>query len=159
MSNAFDIPSTVSTTDFRDLGDAISPAWLNAPVGKAYRYAMSVQYDALCDGFAYAVRARFPLIAPPDAFVWFAQDRLIIQGPNEPLSTYAVRLTQWLDLWRHAGSSMAIELALLAYFYPLAPQVATIKSAADGSLSEWLTYPVGSVPFPAGQTNPPPPHP
>ena len=59
------------TSTIRDMGDAISPSWLNGPNGKRYRYCMAVLWDALLDTTAYAVRAGCPSTAPTDAFFWF----------------------------------------------------------------------------------------
>ena len=153
MSN---LPSP-STSAFRDLGDSISPSWLLGPVGSRYRYSMSVMYDTLADGMGYAIRAGLPEYAPPDALPYFAQDRLIIQGPSEPAASYIQRLVQWLDLWRHAGSSMSIMLAALGYVSPATPEVLMVQSAKDGSVTSWQTYQAGVEPFPRGQTNPTPP--
>jgi hypothetical protein len=80
--------------------------------------SMAVQFDALLDACAYAIRARFPGSAPTDAFTWLQQDRQIDQGFQEPLASYIVRLIQWLDLWRLAGSAYAVLLAILGYLTP-----------------------------------------
>jgi hypothetical protein len=154
MSN---LPSTVTGTSFRDLSNAISPSWLQGPVAQAFRYSMSVMYDALGDGMGYALRAGLPHYAPADALPWFALDRQIAQGPNEPFAGFISRLIQWLDLYRHDGSSMAVMLAVRAYLTPLTPKMLTVTSSGQGVASKWLTYESTANPFPAGQTNPTPP--
>lgn len=150
------IPPTQQS--YRVLGAELYPNPMNGPVWSAYLYSMHVIDDALVDCASYAVRARYPQLAPFDAFPWIGQDRQIFQGPSETLTSYAARLIQWLDTWRLAGNSTSILLALLAYLTPLAPQVATVQSAADGSITSWRTYAAGSVPFPQGQTIPTPPY-
>ena len=117
MSN---VPPYVASTNFRDyVQDPLSvPSWLRGPVTGPFMVSMAVQFDALVDACAYAIRARFPGSAPDDAFVWIQQDRQIDRGFQEPLSSYIVRLIQWLDLWRLAGSAYAVLLALLGYLTP-----------------------------------------
>lgn len=143
-------PPPVST--FRDMGDAISPSWLNGPVGQRYRYAMAVLYDALADGAGYAVRSRFPLLAPPDAFSYLQSDRQIDQGFSESQASFANRLVQWLDLWREAGNAGAVLLAVLGLFLPTSVRVRTVDDS-----SNWNTYLAGAVPFPIGADSPTPP--
>jgi hypothetical protein len=142
---------------FRAEGDLISPTYLNGPVFQAYRYSMALMFDALADTAALAVRARFPNLAPLDALQWLAQDRQIFQGPSETNAAYVARLIQWLDIWRHAGSSTGILLAYLSWLTPLAPQVLTVQSSAAGAGSSWDSYAAGSTPFPAGSSTPTPP--
>ena len=57
-----------TTTTFVDMSDDINPTYLNGPVFARYRASMTIMYDDLADGAALAVRARFPSVAPPDAF-------------------------------------------------------------------------------------------
>jgi len=147
-----------SAQTLRDLGDALSPTYLSGPVFKAYRYAINVVLDATIDSAAYAVRARFPQLAPPDARSWLAQDRQVFQGPGESGPGYVARLIQWLDLARLIGSPTAVLLAYLADLTPLAPQVQTVTSWAGTSPGTvWQTYAAGATPFPPGQSIPTPP--
>ncbi len=109
-----------STSNFRDyVQDPTQvPTWLRGPIGSRILYSIAAQFDALVDACAYAIRARFPATAPPDAFPWLTSDRQIDQGFQEPLSGFVVRLVMWLDLWRLAGSSYGVLLALLGYVAP-----------------------------------------
>lgn len=140
----------------RGLGDAITPSWLNGPVFKAYRYAMSVILDDMVDTSAMAVRAGIPKYAPIDALQWLAQDRQIFQGAGEPRAAYVARLRQWLDTWRLSGNSTSVLLSILAYLTPLTPKVSVVQSGSNG-VTVWQTYAVGSQPFPPGSGIPTPP--
>src|ERR1019366_479691 len=149
--------SLPTTTTMRDSGYAISPQWMRSYWFSRIMYSLWVQYDALLDAGGYAVLAGLPSRAPLDALQWIAKDRQIFQGPNEPTAAYVARLQQWLDLWRHAGSSTGILLALRSYVAPLTPKMLTVQSTGDGSLSSWDTYDNGESPFPPGASNPTPP--
>jgi len=111
------IPVTTpgAVTTFADLWQALSPPWLQGYFGVRFGYTLGIMYDGLEESFAYALRYRFPLYAPTDAFTWLAADRQIDRGENESAHSYAVRLTQWLDLWRGAGGAGAILLAESSY--------------------------------------------
>lgn len=161
MSNA-QIQIPAPTTTFRDLVTnvppvGIVPTFLNGPVGSRYMYSMAIIYDALIDAAGYAIRAGLPHYAPSDALTWIGQDRLIFQGPNEPTASYIARLVQWLDLWRHAGTSTALLLAMRGAVAPLLPEVVAVASSGDSKYSRWDTYLKNVNPFPAGQTDPTPP--
>ena len=156
MSNNFNTPP--ATANLRNLGAALYPVYMQGPTFSSYLWSIDLIHDCAVDTTSMALRAALATYAPYDAFTWIAQDRQIFQGPNEPLPTYQRRLVQWLDIWRHAGSSTALMLATLAYLFPLAPQIATVQSSGDGTISTWDTYYAGSAPFPAGQTQPTPPY-
>lgn len=116
-----------ASTTFRDMVAAISPTWLQGFVGLRFMYAMAIQFDAIGDAAAYAVRARFPDLAPPDAFPCLANDRQIEQGFAEPQASYATRLTQWLDRLAHMGSPFGLLMAVRGYIAPVLSEVATIN--------------------------------
>ena len=138
---------TPSSTTFRDMVAAISPTWLNGWVGVRYMYSMAIQFDAIGDAAAYAVRARFPDLAPTDAFPYLANDRQIDQGFQESQTSFATRLTQWLDRWAHAGSPFGLLMAVRGYVAPDNCLVATVN---NGGVFDF--YPVGVV---ASPTTPP----
>jgi hypothetical protein len=117
-----------SSTTFRDMVAAISPSWLQGYTGSRFMYSMAIMFDALSDLSAYAVRARFPDLAPPDAFVYLANDRQIEQGFQEPQPSYAISLTQWLDRWAHAGSPWGLIMAVRGFVSPDLCYVATINN-------------------------------
>lgn len=117
-----------SSTTFRDMVAAISPSWLQGFVGLRFMYSMAIQFDAIADAAAYAVRARFPDLAPPDAFPYLANDRQIEQGFQEPQTSYATRLTQWLDRWSHVGSPFGLLMAIRGFISPDLAMVATVNN-------------------------------
>jgi hypothetical protein len=141
-----------ATSRFRDMADAISPTWLNGPVGQRFRYSMAVLYDALADGAGYAVLSRFPQTAPADALPLIGADRQITRGFAESNASYENRLIQWLDLWRSAGSPMGVLLAVLGLFLPTSIKVVTVDNS-----SNWNTYALGANPFPITAAVPTPP--
>lgn len=114
--SAVNVPNT---TTFRDLAAALSPPWLQGPVGSRILYSLAVQFDALADAATYAIRYRSPIYAPEDAIPYLQQDRLIDRGPNESLSSFRMRLTRYLDLWARAGLNRGIINALQSYLVTL----------------------------------------
>jgi hypothetical protein len=143
-------------TTFRDSGYLYSPTVWRGYWGSRIAYALWVLYDALADAAGYAVYFGLPSWASPDSLPWIAKDRQIFQGPNEPFAAYVVRCQQWLDLWRHAGSSTGLLLAIRSTVAPLLPKICTVQSPSS-QYAVWDTYQSGDVPFPAGAQNPTPP--
>jgi hypothetical protein len=141
-----------ATSRFRDMSDAISPTWLNGPVGQRFRYSMAVLYDALADATGYANLVRFPARAPSDALSIMSADRQIDRGFTESDGSFAGRLVQWLDLWRAAGSPMGVMLAVLGLFLPTSIRIRTVDNT-----SNWNTYDLGATPFLPGAAVPTPP--
>lgn len=152
MSQSGNILATPTTSRFRDMSDAISATWLNGPVGQRFRYSMAVIYDALADAAGYAVILRFPLKTSTDGLPLIGGDRQILRGPTELDASYANRLVQWLDLWRAAGNSMSVLLAVLSLFLPTMPRVRTVDNT-----SNWYSYDYNFNPFPIVQPLPTPP--
>lgn len=110
------LTSAPVTTVFRDIAYAISPPWLRGPVGQKFMYCQAIQYDALADAFAYAIRFGLPTYAAPDSLPYIGQDRQIDRGPAEPTASYTARLIQWLDLWASAGSAPSVIQSVTSYF-------------------------------------------
>jgi len=126
----------VSTT-FRDLAAQITPTYLRGPWGTKWIYTHAIIFDALADGMAFAACAGLPQVAPPDGLQWLALDRQIDQGPNEPSTSFRLRLTQWLDLWLTAGSQRGILRALGSY---LTPGSYTVETVNDTIAANSTTY-------------------
>jgi hypothetical protein len=146
---------------FVDESDAISPTWLNGPVGKAIRFSMSVQYDTLASAAEAAIYAGLPGIAPADALPWACADRQIDPGPNESQQHLEGRLGQWLTRSQFYGTPTGVLLALLGYTDPNYPVIRTVSSssaaASTVSTSIWNTYSSGTDPFSTGLFLPTPP--
>lgn len=119
------------------------PTWLNGYWGSRYMYPLGLFLDIFAEAAVDAVKARFPDLAPPDAFTWFAQDRQIDRGFIEPLESYRARLKLWLDLWRRAGSAESVMVALGAYIFP---NLATMRTVSNDSA--WDTIAAGAAPPP-----------
>jgi hypothetical protein len=147
----------ITHTSFRDLSDTISPSYLKGPIWSAYRYSISIPFDAMGDAAAYANLAGLPSKAPVDGLPFLSLDRQIFQGYAESTTGYIARLIQWLDLWARAGSSMGVMLSMLGFFTPLTPKILAVKTIGTGGASVWDTYQAGANPFPAGTSVPTPP--
>lgn len=119
------------------------PTWLNGYWGSRYMYPLGLFLDIFAEAASSAVKARFPDLAPPDAFTWFAQDRQIDRGFIEPLESYRARLKLWLDLWRRAGSAESVMVALGSY---IIPNLATMRTVSNDSA--WDTITAGDAPPP-----------
>jgi hypothetical protein len=132
------------TTTFRDMAYRISPSWLRGPIGAPFMKSMAIMFDAVCDGAAYAVRARFPATAPTDAFPYLQADRQVDPGFQEPQSSYIERLIEWLDLWRLAGTDYAILLVMLGYVAP--DEIACSVVSNDGDWNFYLANAGATVP-------------
>ena len=133
------IPDSGQPQSFRDLWYSYSPTYLQGYAGQRYGYTLAVMWDALGDGAAYAVRARFPDCAPSDALPWLAVDRQVDRGPNEPEASYRARLKTWLDLWRHAGSAQAV-IAALEIWWGGGVEIETVTQSHAGVGTAWDYY-------------------
>jgi hypothetical protein len=120
----------------RDLVYTISPSWLRATVGSRLMYAMTIPFDALEDLAAYAVRARFPDLAPTDAWPYIELDRQIMRGTWELAPAWLARCRQWLDRWAHAGSPWGLLMGARACLSPYLCPVSLVTSIGtwDGYL-------------------------
>jgi hypothetical protein len=134
---------TAPTSVFCLAGDALSPAYLNGPNWRKYRWSINILYDDLSDGATWAVKSRFPSTAPPDAFPWIAVDRTISQGYQEPQADYVARLQQWLDLLPYEGHPTGMLLGLIGQMLPSAVTVRTVDNS-----SNWYGYSAGDDPIP-----------
>lgn len=146
------LDSPPQSTQFRDTSDAISPTWLNGPVGSRWRYAMAILWDAMADASGYAVRARFPSLCPPDALPWLSQDRQIDRGFAETDDHFRKRLIRWLDAWRFAATVTGELLAMRGETSPVLGLVRTVDNSGN-----WYSYAAGFEPWPDGQAIPTPP--
>jgi hypothetical protein len=134
------VTTPAPTLNFRTKLAQDSPAWLNGFWGSRFLYPLGLFLDAFADAAKFAVQARFPDLAPADAFTWFGQDRQIDRGFQEPIESYRARLKEWLTLWRHAGSAYSVLQALASY---ITPDTATMRVVSN--TSAWDTW-TGSFP-------------
>lgn len=102
----------------RDTVIAISPPWLAGPTGSRFQYPFGIGLDGLIEKANQAIYAWMPTVGTPTALPLLGDDRVMIQGPNEPSNAFALRLRSAFDAWRHAGSRDAVFGQLVAYFQP-----------------------------------------
>jgi hypothetical protein len=153
-------------TTHRDAMQALSPSWLQGPVGVRLMYTMAIALDALADWYVYASAANCPSQAPPDAVPWISQDRGLSTGPQQSSASVMRQQQLWLDLWKRAGNPTGLLLAIRSYFYGIAsgsPAVSLILdgdpvgTAAPNGGSTWYQYAAGAPDFLAGAQDPVPP--
>jgi hypothetical protein len=150
-------------TTHRDAMQALSPQWLQGPVGVRYMYTLAVAMDALADWLVYAAAANCPSQAPPDAIPWISQDRGLATGPNQTSASVVRQQQLWLDLWKRAGNPTGLLLAIRSYFYPALPAVSLIcdgdptGTPLPNGGSTWYQYSLNAPDFLTGASDPVPP--
>src|SRR4051794_28631912 len=80
------------------------PTTLQRPAGQAFQAALGDVEDSLIDRAKQAVKASFPLLAPPDALVALGVERQMPQGPLESTAAYRARLVDAWTIWQMAGT-------------------------------------------------------
>ena len=80
------------------------PSWLTTGEGELVGYSTRVLVDLAAQRAKEAARAGFPEYAPADALPYFARDRMIVRGIDEPAAAYASRLLTWLDDHKTRGN-------------------------------------------------------
>lgn len=99
----------------RHSADRVSPGWLRGAVGSRLTWAIYLPIDAACDAVVRGVKARFPGYGQDDALAYVGADRGIRRAPNEPAARYVVRLQQWWETWKRAGSARSVLEQLWTY--------------------------------------------
>jgi hypothetical protein len=98
---------------------ALVPNWMaNLPgANTAYKtlYTTALLGDSLLETSWEGLLAAFPGVGTDTALPLHAQSRGLLQGPNEPNSAFAKRLTQWLVTWAEAGSAEILAQQIQAY--------------------------------------------
>ena len=123
---------------FTDAVYTLSPSWWRGWAGSRFLYSIAVQLDALTDLAAYAVRARFPSLAPPDADPYLSLDRGIDRGYQETRLSWLARCREWLERWAHCGSPWGVLMAVRGVISPSLSAVTVVTprgtwdSYADG---------------------------
>lgn len=123
-------------TPFRDrivLNDA--PPFLQQGTGQRFLYSVGSLIDARVQKVLYGTQAHMPTRAQPDALTQIGLDRLMPQGPNEPPTSYAVRLQHSFEAWQRAGSPFAVLSQLSAFF---TPTPTTIYLVTDSGHWYWI---------------------
>jgi hypothetical protein len=115
MSNPF---------QFRDNWYANAPEWLTTDNAEKYMYVLQTCTDILLDKMNQAVKFRMPGQGDPSQLPYLANDRLLVQGPNETNRAFIARLTEAFETWKTAGSRGTILGQLQAYLQGSYPGVA-----------------------------------
>lgn len=101
-------PSTL----FQSWASQLRIKWMSFK-GRAHVMAYAaVLGDWTTDWMTAALLERMPLTASPTALALIASERQADTYPGEPAATLAPRLTQWMLLWRYAGTPLGLLLGL-----------------------------------------------
>lgn len=118
----------------------ILPWWLRGTVAGTFLKGVAELLDNGIETARLAIKAGNPLTCEEDALPWIAIDRRIRRYPTEPIQSHRLRLAQFRQLWRHAGSAYGQMLALQSYFLPGAvPRIRIVHQCGDGSNATWHT--------------------
>lgn len=133
---------TAPTHTFRDRLRQISVPWLATGNAQKFLYAMGVQIDAFADALVASVKLRFPNVYSGESLPLIGRERRIARGSLETDTTYAARLTRWLDDHPRRGGPYAMLAQLHAFYLPLAFTADLIyrsgrmyRLAADGTVT------------------------
>lgn len=96
---------------------SLVPTTHQRPAGQAFQGALGDVEDSLIDRAKQAVKARFPLLAPPDALTAIGVERQMPQGPGESTAAYAARLVDAWTAWQWAGTPYGMLRAFYATGY------------------------------------------
>lgn len=112
---------------FNESLKAISPPWLLGRVGERLGFVFGIALDAFQVATEEGVKARFPLVAPPDALPFIGRDRKIDRGPTESNASYADRLSKSFEAWRNAGGPYTLLDQLQSFFLPRRPVISVVN--------------------------------
>lgn len=114
-----------------DIKELTNAPWLRVGNAEKFLYTFGLGLDALAEKMDQASNAHIPGEALTDtAIPYQAEDRLLVQGPNETNEQFIPRLQRAFDTWRKAGSREAILEELKGYRTGLDPGV----TATDPSM-------------------------
>lgn len=139
----------MSGPGLRDNIKAISPPWLQDGYAEKKLYVAGLMNDLVLEKWSQGVQARRSTDCDPTALPLIGDDRVMPQGPNEPVANYRLRLQRAFETWKIAGSARSIMGQVLAYVLPSTPMVRVVKNALIGLFSQrniWDTYVAGSDP-------------
>ena len=143
----------------RDAIKQLSPPWLAVGSAERFMYNIGLGSDALLEKFNQAMQARFPKQCDASALPLIGNDRLMAQGPNEPVASFRARLSQAFDAWQRAGARRAVLQQALGYVANGAdvrstksPIGAIVGTSGGGTFSTWDVFYYGD------DTSQPPTH-
>lgn len=90
--------------EFRRWRMSMMPTTHQRPMAQAFQGLLGDVQDYYIDRAKQAVKASFPLLAPPDALTAIGIERQMPQGAGEPTAAYAARLQDAWNAWPNAGT-------------------------------------------------------
>lgn len=115
-----------------------APYWIRSGYGGAFLQALGLTLDTAQATMLHALRQTRPLVCVEDALPYLQADRGIRRYPTEPAESIRMRLAQWRQIKRHAGSHYGQMLNLRPFFLPGAmPTIYCVHQAGDGSSATW----------------------
>ena len=114
---------------------ALAPPWLRDGVGQKVLYTFGAGADVLMNKLTEAVKMRIPTYGDASALPYLANDRLLIQGPNESSDAFAQRLKAAYDSWRIAGNARSVAEQIRGYLSPFTPTIRTVDRSGN-----WNTW-------------------
>jgi hypothetical protein len=115
----------------RNALNAIVPNWLsNRPLlntGFKFLWSLAVIADCLIETCGEGFMAAFPGVGTNTALPYIGQARGLIQGPNEPNSSFITRLQNYLTAHNNQGSPQELVTQLQAYLTPKTGAFPTVR--------------------------------
>lgn len=91
------------------------PGWLRRHWGARFAYIPAILADAVLEAVRQGVRARFPSVAPEDALIYLAEDRLLEPGLEEDPETLRRRILDVWKAWEWGGTERGLLSQLRAW--------------------------------------------
>lgn len=118
----------------------LAPWWLKGPIAGAILEAVGAVLDAAVSTLEQGIKASNPLTCNEDALAHIGVDRQMRRYPTEPVASYRVRLSQWRQARKLAGSHRGEMMQLQPYFLPAGrPRIRVVHQAGNGSSATWHT--------------------
>ena len=142
----------MSGLQYRDSWYQFAPPWLTTGNAEKYMYVLELCRDVLVEKMWQATEFRMPGKGDPSQLPYLANDRLLVQGPNEPDASFVARLQTAFPSWKRAGSSRSVLEQLKAYATGMQPGVAAslpgmaILGGCWPNVTTWETSYVGDAP-------------
>jgi hypothetical protein len=109
------------------------PPWLLGGWGVKWCAGLGVYFDELQDRIKEGVKARFPELAPTDAYPYLLYERGLLSLSSETTARTLVRLTGVWDTWKWSGTFAGLSNGFVSLGWDVSPEW-------NGSMSDW---PVG----------------
>ncbi len=134
-----------------------SPPWLREGTGERLLTTFGLMVDCRMERLTQGMLAHMPrsdisnTVAPMDALLIMADDRVIVPGQTEGQVSLATREQRAFDDWQLAGLPRGVMSPTLGYLLTLTPEIRTIATTFDYSTfpparvtSTWTTYAAGA---------------